>query len=75
MYPNSKGYLKSIFERATMNAHSYLFLDLHQKTPAILKVRARILPGERPMAAYVNKQLYNEILLNKPQHLKKPLKR
>jgi len=66
MYPNSKGYLKSIFERATMNAHSYLFLDLHQKTPAILKVRAKILPSERPMVAFVNKQLYNEILLNKP---------
>ena len=47
MYPNSKGYLVSIFERATINAHSYLFLDLHQKTSAILKVQARILPSER----------------------------
>ena len=65
MFPNSKGYLVSIFENATLNAHSYLLIDLHQKTPALLKVRARILPSEKPMVAYVNKRLYSEIVLNK----------
>src|SRR3981189_3161269 len=65
MFTNPKGYLVSIFENATLNAHSYLLIDLHQKTPALLKVRARILPSEKPMVAYVNKRLYSEIVLNK----------
>ena len=65
MFPNSKHYLTSIFQRATFNQHAYLFLDLHQKTPEIVRVRARILPHERPMHAYVNKQLYSDIALKR----------
>ena len=62
MYPNSKHYLSAIFQDATLNPHTYLLIDLHAETSELVRVRARILPHEKPMIAYVNKQLYNDLL-------------
>src|SRR5277367_777713 len=60
MYPNKAHYLENIFEDATQDAHSYLFIDLHQDTSELVRLRARVLPHGAPMVAYVDKQLYND---------------
>src|SRR5258708_3131585 len=61
VYPDSKQFLVAAYRDATQEPFSYLFLDFHQRTPEILRTRARILPNERPMIAYVNKRLHASI--------------
>ena len=69
MFPNSKNFLTWAFEQATEHPYSYLFLDNHNKTAENARVRARILPSQRPMACYVDKRLYGGITTSK--HLKR----
>ena len=59
MYPNKKGFLQNCFADATMEKHSYLFIDLHQDTSEAVRLRVKILPYEQPMMAYVHKQYFN----------------
>ena len=65
MYPHSQQYLVKAFENATKKHYSYLFLDSHQTTPNIARVRARILPNQRPMVLYADKRLYGDIITSK----------
>ena len=65
MFPHSKHFLVRAFESATNNPHSYLFLDLHKKTAEHVRVRARILPNQRPMVAYVDKRRFGGITTSK----------
>ena len=65
IYPNSGNFLVSIFEDATRDPFSYLFLDFHAKTGDLIRARARILPHEHselPMVTYIDK-MYAETLL------------
>jgi hypothetical protein len=61
MFPHIKGFLVKSYEAATEAPHSYLLIDSHQQTSALVRLRARILPDERPMEAYVDKQNFGEI--------------
>ena len=70
MFPNSQQFLVSAYQNATQRPYSYLLLDFHQKTPEIARVRARILPHQRPMTCYVNKRLHGGITTSK--YLKTP---
>ncbi len=65
MYPSSKQFLQIAYDSATRRPHSYLFIDLHKETPEHVRVRARILPHERPMVAHVDKRLYADITTSK----------
>jgi len=58
MYPSRKNYLLNIYKDATQTPHSYLFIDLCQKTAELIRFRTNILPDEAPMVAYVDKQLF-----------------
>ena len=65
MYPSSKRYLVSAYRDATKgNPHSYLFIDMRQATPDILRVRTRILPSEGPMVAYIDKQSFGDLAIS-----------
>jgi hypothetical protein len=65
VFPNSQKFLVAAYQAATIKPYSYLLLDFHQKTPEIARVRARILPHQRPMVAYVDKRLYAGITTSK----------
>lgn len=66
MYPQSRNFLTQSYREATEQPYTYLFIDLHQQTPEIVRIRAQILPSQRPMVAYVDKQQFGDIaLLNK----------
>jgi hypothetical protein len=65
MFPSSKQFLVQAFRSATHNAHDYLFMDLHKNTPEHVRIRARVLPHQRPMVAYVDKRLYGGITTSK----------
>jgi hypothetical protein len=69
MFPSSGDYLVNAFSDATKEPHSYLMIDSHQETPEIVRVRARILPHERPMVAYVDKHNYSDITTSKYKHV------
>jgi len=58
IYPSKKHYLIEIYENATKAPHSYLLIDLCQKTPELIRFRSNILPDEKPMYAYVDKHLF-----------------
>ena len=65
MFPNSKQFLPMAYAEATAGPFSYLFLDLHQRCAEIARVRARILPTQKPMTTFVNKQLHGGITTTK----------
>ena len=46
--------LVAIFNDATVNAHSYIFLDFHQETQNELRIRSNILPHEYPPIVYIS---------------------
>ena len=59
MYPGDKKFLTQAFKDATgSRPHGYLFIDLNQSTPEVLRVRTRILPGEFPQLVYLPKSLH-----------------
>ena len=58
IYPSKKNYLLDIYRECTKTPHSYLFIDLCQKTPELIRFRTNVLPDEAPMIAYVDKQLF-----------------
>ena len=62
IYPSKKHYLLDIYKEATEEPHSYLFIDLYQRTPELIRFRAKILPDEQPMYTYVDKQLFAQTL-------------
>lgn len=56
MYPGKKGFLTEVYKDAVnIRPHSYLFLDLHQKTPEVMRLRTCILPGEEPQMVYMER--------------------
>jgi len=57
MYPSKKHFLLDIYRRETTEPYSYLFIDLHQRTSELIRIRMRVLPHEAPMYALVDKQL------------------
>jgi hypothetical protein len=67
MIPHSKHFLVKAFESATGNnkPHTYLFIDRHKLTADHIRVRANILPRQRPMIAYVDKRLHGGITTSK----------
>ena len=65
VFPDTPMLLRQAFEDATKQPYSYLFLDFRPETAAILRMRARILPDQRPMVCYVNKQLHSGITTSK----------
>jgi hypothetical protein len=67
MFPSQKKYLVESYLDATRKAHSYVFLDCHNETPIHIRIRAHILPDERPMVTYVDKQ-YDDITTCKFLH-------
>jgi hypothetical protein len=70
VFPNSQKFLVAAYQNATQRPYSYLLLDFHQRTPEVARVRARILPHQRPMVAYVDKRLHSGITTSK--FIKKP---
>ena len=47
MYPKNVDYLLESYNDATKRPYGYLLLDLHQLTPADMRLRTNILPNER----------------------------
>lgn len=56
MYPGNVHFLQESYRDATKEPYSYLLIDLKMTTPDHLRLRARILPGERQVV-YVPKQI------------------
>ena len=54
--PGNTRALVKTFEKATKAPYSYMFFDLHQKTPKEFRVRSRILPHEAPMVVWIEKE-------------------
>ena len=65
VFPDSPQLLRQVFEEATQEPYAYLFLDFRNESPEIIKMRARILPEEKPMICFVNKQLHAGITTSK----------
>lgn len=61
MFPRDKGFLVAAYEDACSQPYGYLFIDLHQTTPDIIRVRSRLLPNEAPMKAYIPKRLTHRL--------------
>ena len=55
MFPKRPHFLTDVFEDATRSAYGYLFIDLHQDTPKQCRLRARILPSEKPQILYIDR--------------------
>lgn len=59
MYPTDRKFLTEAFRDATTTRpHGYLFIDLNQSTPEVLRVRTRILPSEYPSLVYLPQALH-----------------
>jgi len=54
MFPRDAGYLINVYETATRLPYGYLFIDLHQSTNDLLRLRTNILPHESPMVVYIS---------------------
>ena len=52
--PNKIEFLRWVFNDATRNPHSYLFLDLKPDTDEKLRIRTNLLPSEQPQYVYVS---------------------
>lgn len=48
LYPNHMKLFQEVFEDATKNPYSYLFIDLRSETPEGLRLRTNILPHQTP---------------------------
>jgi len=64
IFPNTNNFMVAAFQDATKAPHSYLLVDMHTKTPQMLALRARILPDERPMVAYIDKQTFGDLAIS-----------
>jgi hypothetical protein len=62
LFPSSKKYLVESYAHATQEPYSYLMIDSVQNTPDLVQLRARILPTERPMKSYVDKQTHGPLI-------------
>ena len=51
-----KPWVMQVYEDVTAKPYSYLFIDLHQKTPEVIRVRTNILPGEGMLTVFVEKK-------------------
>jgi hypothetical protein len=62
MYDRDSAVMEEAFFESTSEPHGYLLLDLKQDTPDYLRLRTKILPGEKTRA-YANAKTYkrNEI--------------
>src|SRR5271156_297006 len=63
MFPSSNHFLRDAFMDATKTRHSYLLIDLHTETPQLLALRAKILPKEAPMVAYIDRQTFGDLAI------------
>src|SRR5271156_2686773 len=64
MFPSTNNFMVAAFQDATKTPHSYLLVDMHTKTPQMLALRARILPDERPMVTYIDKQTFGDLAIS-----------
>ena len=62
MYPGEPKFLPAAYANATKDPHSYLFIDLRQETPDIMRLRTHILPHEWPTFTYVKPAVIEEEL-------------
>ena len=59
MFPECHRLLPEAYRDAVKGrAHGYLFIDLRQKTPEFLRIRANVLPHELPMVVYKQTMKY-----------------
>jgi hypothetical protein len=65
MFPDRKASIEQAYRDVCTKPHGYLLLDNHPQTPLPFKVRTNILPMEKPMVVYVDKQNYRELALSK----------
>ena len=56
IYPEDVKFVQEVFKHATILPHSYLFLDLSQKTPDELRFRSCIFPDDSKNYAYIPKK-------------------
>ena len=49
MYPRQTGYLMDAYQDATAKPYGYLWIDCHPLTPDEIRLRACVLPGEKPL--------------------------
>src|SRR5271156_2382835 len=64
MFPSTNNFMVAAFQDATKTRHSYLLVDMHTRTPQMLALRAKILPDERPMDAYIDKQTFGDLAIS-----------
>jgi hypothetical protein len=71
MFPSTKVFVQASYRDAVRKPHGYLLIDSHQKTPEVIRIRTNILPSEKPLVTYVDKQHYSELVTSKklPQEL------
>ena len=60
MFPAHTQVLLQAFLDATRRPYGYLFLDFHQKTSELIRIRTNILSDEAPQIVYLDKRLYAE---------------
>lgn len=53
MFPGEPKFLPAVYADATKDPHSYLYIDLRQETPDVMRLRTHILPHEWPTYSYV----------------------
>jgi len=51
--PNNVAYVTQSFLKATEHPYGYLFIDYHQQTPNILRLRTNIFPHEFPPSVFI----------------------
>jgi hypothetical protein len=51
-----KSWLTEAYEDVTAKPYSYLFIDLHQQTPEVIRIRTNILPGEGMLTIFKAKK-------------------
>lgn len=56
MFPTNTKFLVEAYRIATLNPYTYMFFDMTQKIPDILRIRSNILPSESPMKVWMEKQ-------------------
>lgn len=61
MFPKDGNFLVESFLNSTEKAHGYLFIDLHQTTNDLIRVRSNILPHEKPMKCYIPNRMIHKL--------------
>lgn len=59
MYPANPKYLHHCYTQATEDPHGYLFIDLKQTSPEIMRLRQNIFPGEKHCCVFYDKAIPN----------------